>query len=193
MPEDTRAHIRARSLRAGALLSDALGKVVDYDTIPRTAHGKPYIPGEPDFHFSISHSGNYLLLAICRTHEIGADLQEIRPVKPGIDAVASRFFSPAESVYLKKITDPAEKELTFFRLWSVKEAYLKYLGTGLAGNPAGFSAVIPPGGLAGAVRVRIKEDPFVFCTFPAPPEDGYVAAVCHPRSAEGITLRISRT
>ena len=101
MPEDTRAHIRARSLRAGALLSDALGKVVDYDTIPRTAHGKPYIPGEPDFHFSISHSGNYLLLAICRTHEIGADLQEIRPVKPGIDAVASRFFSRRECLSQK--------------------------------------------------------------------------------------------
>lgn len=184
--------IRMQNRCASALLSEAAGRPVDYACLPRGSGGKPFVPGDPDFHFNISHSGGYLALCTSRQSEVGIDLQEIRPLSAGLEKITRRFYSPSEYAYLQKITDPAEKELTFFRLWSVKEAYLKYKGTGLRGDPASVSAHIPPGGLAGAVRIRLDSDPAVLCTFPAPPAPDYVLALCHPAGTSDLSLRMSR-
>lgn len=92
--------------------------------------------------FSLSHSGSRALVAVSR-RVVGADLEQIRD---DFDLVsfAVRFFQPAEAADLIRAPKPRRPEL-FFRYWTVKEAYLKALGTGLAALPAAGVGLGPDG------------------------------------------------
>ena len=76
-------------------------------------HGKPYIEGE---HFSITHSGDYIVFAKAN-EEIGIDLEKIRKVNPRLKE------------YLNGV--PLLKEEDLFRCWTLKEALAKCLGKGI--------------------------------------------------------------
>ena len=81
----------------------------------RGEHGKPYLTGE-DLFFSLSHSHGRTFLAIAK-EEIGLD--------------AEWRARPLPRAYLARLT-PAEREEDFFRLWTAKEAFIKYRGSSLA-------------------------------------------------------------
>lgn len=83
--------------------------------------GKPYFSNAEDLHFSISHSGNYAMVVMSDT-EIGCDIQQIKEVNIGI---ADRFFTADESKYVRSTED-------FFRLWTLKESFIKAVGKGLS-------------------------------------------------------------
>ena len=87
------------------------------------AHGKPYFPDAPQLQFSISHSGAYWLCAFSAA-PVGLDVQQHRACQK--QALARRFFSPAECAFLERTA-----YVPFFDLWCAKESYLKYLGRGL--------------------------------------------------------------
>lgn len=91
-------------------------------------NGKPYMADLPDFHFSLSHSGDYVLCA-CDTCEIGADLQCMdRDVK---DSLAKKVMTEKEySVYTT--LPKTEQKSYIYRIWSIKESYCKLTGKGLA-------------------------------------------------------------
>lgn len=84
--------------------------------------GKPYL--NADIRFNISHSGSYVVAAIS-PGEIGVDIEKLRKNKM---MVAKRFFSEEEIKNIQHSNTPDEQFTTF---WSLKEAYLKYIGTGL--------------------------------------------------------------
>ncbi|MGM0565161.1 MAG: 4'-phosphopantetheinyl transferase family protein [Bacteroidota bacterium] len=86
-------------------------------------HGKPYL-AHHQIEFNISHSGNYVALALSKNN-IGVDIEKLRHNKM---RVARRFFSDAEIDLLRGSGNP---DNDFTRLWSLKEAYLKYSGSGL--------------------------------------------------------------
>lgn len=98
-------------------------------------YGKPYVD-YPDVEFNVSHSGNMVVCAIA-SKPVGIDIEEIRPVNL---KMAKRFCSKREIEYLFGHI-PQENELVhttdndllsrFFKIWTQKEAYLKYIGTGL--------------------------------------------------------------
>lgn len=103
----------------------------------RNTHGKPYLL-RPGVHFNISHSGS---MAMCAVHSqpVGVDIERVRDVGAG---VAARVLSPDEwRVY----QDAPEKEDLFFKIWTLKEAYLKYRGIGLGCAPHTVTAY-PAGG-----------------------------------------------
>lgn len=120
-PED-----RRRCLAAEALLRYALGSV-DY-TLEKNDHGKPRIAGRTDFHYNLSHAGNWVVIAWA-SGEVGIDIEKIS-WDAGKARLARRFFTENEQAYVfRDAEDPAER---FFRIWTAKESYLKYLGTGLS-------------------------------------------------------------
>ncbi len=122
-----------RCLAAGALLQHALG-TVDY-TAAKGPFGKPYIKENNSFHYNLSHSGNWVVIAYGDT-EVGIDVEKIC-MDAGKEDLIRRYFTPDEQAY---VCDT--KELTprrFFEVWTGKESYLKYLGTGLQKNLASFS------------------------------------------------------
>ncbi len=116
------------SLGAGVLLSIALeryGLQEKVNEIKTDTHGKPYIEGA-DFHFSLSHSGNYAVCAFGNT-PVGVDLQQ---TKGKISKHIDRILSDSEKKYLFSLSEP-EMILAFYRLWTKKESLLKWDGRGL--------------------------------------------------------------
>ncbi len=86
--------------------------------------GKPFLKKRPDVHFNISHSGNMAMCAL-HTAPVGADIEKVRTVGAG---VAKRIMTEAEH---QRYMHTDDKRRLFFQIWTLKEAYIKYLGTGL--------------------------------------------------------------
>ena len=93
--------------------------------IGRTDRGKPYLCGRDDIFFSVSHSGRYFALLVADS-PVGVDIQE--ESRANTASISRKYFTDYEA-------DIVEREGSdgFFRIWTRKEAYGKYLGTGLAG------------------------------------------------------------
>lgn len=107
-----------------AIFSKLLGINPDQIDLAVDENGKPFLPGK-DFHLSIAHSGETVAVAISRSH-VGLDLETERPVDG--HALATRFFSPEEAVFLRDNPDPS----LFFRFWTCREAAVKADGRGLS-------------------------------------------------------------
>lgn len=109
------------------------GRISDYD-ISFNEHGKPSLSNMiPDLFFNISHSGDYIVVAFS-DQQIGIDIERIgqRRMK-----VARRFYHPAE-VETLETTPLRDQDSLFFQLWSIKESFLKYTGTGLSASLSSF-------------------------------------------------------
>lgn len=87
-----------------------------------TPEGKPYIKEGPCF--SISHCKNALAVVI-DDRPIGIDIETIRPLRP---ALVERTMNMNEQNLIACDPDPAR---AFIRLWTRKEALLKWKGTGI--------------------------------------------------------------
>jgi 4'-phosphopantetheinyl transferase len=122
-----------RCVAAHALLCYVTGR--NDLPVTRTPEGKPYLPDMPDFHFNLTHSGDYVAIAYGQ-EPVGVDIEQIRAdgIRPGI---AQRFFSPAEQ-------ETAATEKGFFQIWSMKESYVKCLGTGLSYPMRKFDVLAEP-------------------------------------------------
>lgn len=94
--------------------------------IQRSTSGKPSFMQYPEFCYSLSHSGDWV---ICGVHskELGADIQEMRPWK---ENVAKRFFAQEEYERLLG-AQVEEKQNMFYKLWTAKESYGKLTGDGI--------------------------------------------------------------
>ncbi|MGH9535745.1 MAG: 4'-phosphopantetheinyl transferase family protein [Terriglobales bacterium] len=125
------------------VLSGLLGVPATQLAFTYGPHGKPRVdsPPQPGFFFNLSHAGEWALLAWTGAGEIGADIERLRPVTPGL---AERFFAPAEAAALAAQPE-AERAAAFFRCWTRKEAYLKALGSGLAQPLDGFVVSLAAG------------------------------------------------
>ncbi len=119
------------SLGAGVLLEQGLHNlgITEY-SLAYGEHGKPYLVDNESVFFSLSHSGTR---AVCVFYEreIGVDIQKIKPVS---DKLIKKVTTQTEYDYLMSCGEE-ERKLLFFRLWTAKESYLKYLGTGFSLSP----------------------------------------------------------
>lgn len=84
---------------------------------------KPEIDG---IFFNISHSDNFVICSVSK-NPVGCDIEKIRSVKSGFE---KRFFTQNEVAYLEKFSCE-EKFNQFFRLWTMKESYMKFTGEGM--------------------------------------------------------------
>lgn len=113
----------------GSELSDALifyclqdyRRGISYEIL-RTEKGKPYLEGAEKLYLSVSHSENTFACIFSDT-EVGLDIQYKRNV--AVKKIAQRYFTVGEQRYIGEDGDK------FFRIWTRKEAYAKYLGIGL--------------------------------------------------------------
>lgn len=108
----------------------------------RGPQGKPYLSGS-DLQFNITHSHDLLLAAVTRDREVGVDVERIRPERP-ILSLARRYYTPAEIEGLQALSD-TERAAAFFRLWTLKESFLKARGTGLSGGLNTFEYALREG------------------------------------------------
>jgi 4'-phosphopantetheinyl transferase len=98
---------------------------------------KPALTGGSPLRFSLTHAGDRAALAVAWEREVGLDLEPIDQDLdlPPLMAVAC---TAAESARLETLP-AAERVASFLTLWTLKEAYLKALGSGLSRDPRTIS------------------------------------------------------
>ena len=129
----------ARREEAYGLLELAAKEHWQLPALPEMARaegGKPFFPAFPHCRFNLSHSGDFALCALS-DREVGADIQRIRPHRPGF---AEAVCSSDELRWLKEGEDFWGR---FAQLWSLKEAKVKYAGTGLRRPIADIRVPLP--------------------------------------------------
>lgn len=117
---------------AGRLAAKTLGQSLAEDepavTDLQVAHdpqGAPYLERRPELSLSISHAHDYAVAGLHHQTDrvVGLDLEKHQPLD--IALMLRTAFSAREGRRL----DPADRP-RFFACWTLKEAYLKYLGRG---------------------------------------------------------------
>lgn len=130
---------KLRCVAADGLLRYAVDKALHQSDfmVEQDSNGKPYLQGVADFHYNLSHSGQWVVIAYGAT-EVGVDVQSFKAV--GIEGIARRSFTADEQAYVLGAAGNRQKE-RFFRIWTGKESYLKYLGTGMRQSLDSFSVL----------------------------------------------------
>ena len=90
-------------------------------------HGKPSIVGHPEIFFNLSHCKE---AAICVVSDqpVGVDVEGIREYK---ESLVNYTMNDEEIAQIKSAENPAS---TFIRLWTMKEATTKLIGTGISND-----------------------------------------------------------
>lgn len=87
---------------------------------------KPLVLGSPGLHFSVSHSEEWIVIALSR-HEVGVDLEAIAPGLDFLDALRDNF-QPVEAEHIWHSEDSRQ---LFFQSWTRKEAFAKATAAGI--------------------------------------------------------------
>jgi phosphopantetheinyl transferase len=98
-------------------------------------NGKPWIESDDPrqrLSFSLAHTRGCVACAITPAARLGVDVERVERASNPHD-VADRFFSDEESAALRACPSDA-RPIRFVELWTLKEAFLKAVGTGLAGS-----------------------------------------------------------
>ena len=123
-PEDRKRCLCAELLMRYSLFT---GRGIRFTGEPLLGkYGKPYIQGAEDLFFSASHSGKWAVTAY-GSSQVGADVEVI---KSGSSSIAEGCFTQSEQDYVFADDEGADER--FIKLWTLKESYIKYLGTGLS-------------------------------------------------------------
>ena len=147
------------------LLEAVTGVPAAVHRISVTEKGKPVCRGGPGI--SISHSRDMVVCAVAETGEVGVDI-EFLDSRRDTGRLARRFFSPDESEWLA--SQPQDR---FYMLWVLKEAWLKAIGTGVAGGLDRLQCrVVPPvidvlGNMPNEPELRLFEMPGAFLALAA--------------------------
>ncbi|HEY7885674.1 MAG TPA: 4'-phosphopantetheinyl transferase superfamily protein [Cellvibrionaceae bacterium] len=112
--------------------------------------GKPFIahPATGAIEFSLSHSGDWIALAIGE-QPLGVDVEQPQKTRDLL-AIARQYFHPEETAHLQQLQG-GERYAAFYRYWTLKEAFFKARGTGIAEglaliciHPEQLSATLDP-------------------------------------------------
>lgn len=174
--------IRARHFEKDRIQALGAGLLLDYGlreyglrecqvSMAYKKNGKPYLTDYADIHFNLSHSGN-MVMAVFSDREAGCDVERLQEARM---RVARRFFSEREIEKMEAEMSAAERDRLFFRLWTLKESYLKVTGEGM--RMALDSFTISLDGAHPTAWSQHKDEllDYAFREFTVP---GYQAAVC---------------
>lgn len=159
---------RKRCLGAGKLIQQILQDHHCTSEISYGTNGKPEAEG---VHFSIAHSGDYVI-GVASDVPIGCDIEKMKdsPVR-----VAKRYFTPAEQTYLDACEDRGS---AFWKLWTLKESYVKMTGEGLSLPLDQFEIDLTP-------DITLKrQDKIQKCTLKHMMFDGYCVGICTANRAK---------
>jgi phosphopantetheinyl transferase len=117
----THPHKRLQHL-AGRFLLQFLFPDFPYELIQIADTRKPFLP-EEQYHFSISHCGDYAAAIVSSTSRVGVDAELIRPL---VGQLIPKFLSEKEKNWLYRETILEQSTL----MWSAKESVFKWFGEG---------------------------------------------------------------
>lgn len=93
--------------------------------------GKPQLAEAPNAEFSLSYSGDRVLIGLASGIPIGVDIERVRPID-GASELASDLFTCSEQLELERC-EPMSRayDHMFLETWTRKEACVKATGLGL--------------------------------------------------------------
>jgi 4'-phosphopantetheinyl transferase len=142
--EDRREFVAAHALLRAMLAFYLDRPAAALSFLPKD-DGKPMLVGDSavaQCQFNLSHTRGLVAAAVAAEGNLGIDVEKIDHAKADL-AVANRYFAPAEVAFLRQ-RPAADQAACFFRLWTLKEAYLKAIGTGLGTPLDSFAIAFDP-------------------------------------------------
>ncbi len=115
---------RAHELLLNGLRTD-FGLCCSEEDLLHGPLGCPFLKGHPDVFVSLSH-GDGCAAAAVSWKPVGVDVERVRPFRW---SAARHALTPAE---IRQVRESSEPDRTFFRLWTLKESFLKVCGQGLS-------------------------------------------------------------
>ena len=119
---------RKASVAADHLARTMIAEACDADAASiqfrKDENGKPHVVDLP-IHFNVSHSGDFVACAV-DSSPVGIDIEQIRPIRP---ALVKKVCTESERAYVENGGE--DMLLRFFEVWTSKEAWFKYTGTGI--------------------------------------------------------------
>lgn len=126
--------------------------------------------------FNAAHTRGLAVCAVAAgAVDLGVDVESVRQLE--VLDLAERFFAPAEAAALTS-TAAADRPLRFVEIWTIKEAFVKALGTGLHAPLDRFVV-----SLDGDARITVAPPPgedagrWAFALFAPAPRDRMAVAV----------------
>jgi len=155
-------------------------------------HGRPEIldrpAGVPDLRFNLSHTEGLIACAVAIGREVGVDVEHTS--RHLTHDVAGRFFAPAEVTDLRSL--PADEQpRVFFDYWTLKEAYIKARGFGLALPLADFAFKLNPPNPPGiSFEPALEDDPKTWQFLQDWPTERHRLALAVRREGTDLPVRI---
>lgn len=121
------------------ILSYYLGISKDLIRLHESRYGKPYLTFpviRQKLYFNISHTEGYLAFALSTSTPVGIDIEKVdRNVR--LQSLMGRFFHSKE---IKTFLDYSNEERSrhFIRYWTLKESFVKGIGTGIVTSFTSF-------------------------------------------------------
>lgn len=150
--------------------------------------GKPRLDGRRLPGVSLSHSGTLACAALCRTADIGIDLETSGP-RTGADRLAERVLTPRE-VETWRANGGAWADL--MAAWTVKEALLKASGVGISAGMEALQVGAPPPAAAHPLTVPEAMAPAEGWTYARITTIAATAAAVAAASPNPLTARHER-
>jgi 4'-phosphopantetheinyl transferase len=194
---------RHNYLVSHALLRHALSKYADVSAsqwqFTCNAHGKPELSQyatPPDatlvksdkLRFNLTHTEGLCACVMAIGGACGIDAENVRR-KNSLKAVAQRMFAEEEMAVLDESSDDCHR---FYDFWTLREAYVKALGTGLAGSSKDYYFSLNPGRRTASLnfknRRQDEKSRWQFSLFE--PTDEHRLAVAF-ESAEPMSVHVS--
>ena len=172
-----KADDRIRCLAAGWLLDHSVRAVSGVGAIEeKDPRGKPTLGNLPELNVSLAHAGKWVVSAIYDT-AVGVDLEIEVDVSEGM---AELFMSESELRQYRLFRSDAKKRRYFFKIWTMKEAYLKAIGTGLVRSPNLISLDIQDKTLTVEERTETSDNTTALwhCHSSFISEDSYYLSLC---------------
>ena len=175
------------SLAAAVLLQKALewNGIYQYE-IKISENGKPYLEGIDVLKFNLSHSEERVM-CVLSTEEAGCDVEYIKKTD---FKIAEYFLTEEERAMLDTWKTEEEKQDLFYRLWTLKESFIKANGLGMRIPMKEFRFSFEGDKIL--IQQNVNQEQYYFKEYDL--KDGYKYAVCslNPKFDEIVKVRLGK-
>ena len=186
---------RAADCTTRALARTVLSRYADVDPadwqFSRGRHGKPEIEAPAitlPLRFNLSHTRRYVVCGVGLRADLGIDIEQTTRSNDLL-AIVDRFFSKREVDDLKALAE-GEQRGRFFDYWTLKEAYMKASGEGIALGLGNFSFLFDGGGpISIEFSDKLQDRPDAWSFHLLSPVADHRLGVAS-RNGQGIRLRL---
>ncbi len=175
---DRKAYIAAHAL-ARVTLSRCVERPPEAWRFVAGAHGKPQ-DDTGTLRFNLSHTRGLVAVVVAQAVDLGVDVERVDPQRLGPE-LTDRVFTSAECAHLHTIPKSARTDAAY-AFWTLREAYIKAIGLGLACPLDAFHFNLDP--LSIHFSSRLADDPaqWLFRLWRPTPDHVMALGVRHPDS-----------